>query len=139
MKKEKKIKAHTRRTKSGKTITVKAHTAKYDAAEERKKAAKKKGAGDEIEERKKEKFMVLGVDLSAFSDEELKELDFIEYDDNGKAVHAPKTRSGLKRFAEKYYSDPDSADAFREGMADFYAEVKKRRLNAKKTSEGKPT
>ena len=52
MKKEKKIKAHTRRTKSGKTITVKAHTAKYDAADELKKAAKKKGAGDELEKRR---------------------------------------------------------------------------------------
>ena len=42
MKKEKKIKAHTRRTKSGKTITVKAHTARYDAAEELKKLLKRK-------------------------------------------------------------------------------------------------
>lgn len=52
MKAEKKIRTYTRRTKSGKTITVKAHTAKYEAAD-KKDAAKKKGAGKELEERKK--------------------------------------------------------------------------------------
>lgn len=55
MKKEKKIRTYQRRTKSGKLVTVKAHTAKYDAAEKAKELAKKKGAGDELEERKKKK------------------------------------------------------------------------------------
>ena len=32
MKQEKQVKSYTRRTKSGKTVTVKAHTAKYEAA-----------------------------------------------------------------------------------------------------------
>ena len=50
MKKETNVKAHTRRTKSGKTVTVKAHTQKYDAAEEAQKALKKKkGAGSELD------------------------------------------------------------------------------------------
>lgn len=48
MKKEKQVKSYQRRTKSGKVVTVRAHTAKYDAAEKAKEAAKKKGAGDEI-------------------------------------------------------------------------------------------
>ncbi len=52
MKQEKQVKAYTRRTKSGKTVTVKAHTAKYEAAD-KKDASKKKGAGKEFEERKK--------------------------------------------------------------------------------------
>ena len=53
MKKETNVKAHTRRTKSGKTVTVKAHTQKYDAAEEAQKALKKKkGAGKELESRR---------------------------------------------------------------------------------------
>lgn len=53
MKKEKKIKTYQRKTKSGKMVTVKAHTAKYDAAEKQKETAKKKGAGTELEEKKK--------------------------------------------------------------------------------------
>lgn len=52
MKAEKKVRTYTRRTKSGKTITVKEHTAKYEAAD-KKDAAKKEGAGKELEERKK--------------------------------------------------------------------------------------
>ena len=56
MKKEKQIKAYTRRTKSGKMVTVKAHTAKYDAADMAKEALKKKGAGDEFEQRYRSQF-----------------------------------------------------------------------------------
>lgn len=51
MKKEKQVKSYQRRTKSGKVVTVKAHTAKYDAAEKAKEAAKKKGAGKELEDK----------------------------------------------------------------------------------------
>lgn len=54
MKKEKQVRSYKRRTKSGKIITVKAHTAKYEAADEKaKKSSKKEGAGKELEERKK--------------------------------------------------------------------------------------
>ena len=54
MKKEKQVKSYKRRTKSGKTVTVKAHTAKYEAADEKaKEVSKKPGAGKELEERKK--------------------------------------------------------------------------------------
>lgn len=51
MKKEKQVKSYQRRTKSGKVVTVKAHTAKYDASEKAKEAAKKKGAGKELEDK----------------------------------------------------------------------------------------
>lgn len=49
MKKEKTIRAYKRKTKSGKVVNVRQHTAKYDAAEEFKKMVQKKGAGDELE------------------------------------------------------------------------------------------
>lgn len=52
MKKEKQVKSYQRRTKSGKTVTVRAHTAKYEAADKAKEAAKKKGAGGELEAKK---------------------------------------------------------------------------------------
>lgn len=53
MKKEKKVRTYQRRTKSGKTVTVRAHTASYEAAEKAKEAAKKKGAGDELSSKAK--------------------------------------------------------------------------------------
>lgn len=50
MKKEKTIRTYQRKTKSGKITTVKSHTTKYDAAAEvAKKAARKKGAGGELQ------------------------------------------------------------------------------------------
>lgn len=55
MKKEKQVRTYQRRTKSGKMVTVRAHTAKYDAAEKAKEAAKKKGAGGEFERVKAKK------------------------------------------------------------------------------------
>lgn len=55
MKKEKQVRTYQRRTKSGKMVTVKAHTATYDAAEKAKEMAKKKGSGGELEEKKKAK------------------------------------------------------------------------------------
>lgn len=53
MKKEKKVRTYQRRTKSGKTVTVRAHTASYEAAEKAKEAAKKKGAGEELSSKAK--------------------------------------------------------------------------------------
>lgn len=48
MKKEKTVKSHTRKTKSGKVVVVRQHKAKYDASE-KEKLLKKKGAGEELE------------------------------------------------------------------------------------------
>ena len=46
----KQVKSYTRRTKSGKTVTVRAHSAKYDAADDLVKGLlKKKGSGKELE------------------------------------------------------------------------------------------
>lgn len=53
MKKEKKVRTYQRRTKSGKTVTVRAHTASYEAAEKAKEVAKKKGAGEELSSKAK--------------------------------------------------------------------------------------
>lgn len=77
MKKEKTIRTYQRRTKTGKIVTVKQHTAKYDAADVLKEAAKKKGAGDEIEQRRldaewkkiEDDFMKKHPDFEAFDDE----------------------------------------------------------------------
>lgn len=52
MKKEKTIKTYQRRTKTGKVVTVKQHTAKYDAADKAKEMASKKGAGEELAAKK---------------------------------------------------------------------------------------
>lgn len=64
MKKEKTVKTYQRRTKSGKVVTVRQHTAKYDAADKASGASKKKGSGDELESLKKSKTMDTPVEIS---------------------------------------------------------------------------
>lgn len=49
MKKERTVRTYQRRTKTGKVVTVRQHTAKYDAAEKAKEVSKKEGAGKELE------------------------------------------------------------------------------------------
>ena len=118
MKKEKIIKAHTRRTKSGKIVTVRQHTAKYDAADEAKKLAKKIGAGDELETLKKRgKYEVLGVDLSKMSNEDFKEFASGFMDENDKP--APKTRGAFKKWVENQNWGSEGAANFREGVAEY--------------------
>ena len=75
MQKEKKVRTYQRRTKSGKMVTVRAHTAKYDAAEEAKELAKKKGSGDELEMRKRKLAMeqLAGKKAADILEEKLKE------------------------------------------------------------------
>lgn len=97
MKAEKKVRTYTRRTKSGKTVTVKAHTAKYDAAD-KKRISKKEGAGEEIEglkDKKKATDFEVGFD------------DFKEwYNETGskgdkrvaKALHKQLGSSGYQKF-----------------------------------------
>lgn len=48
MQKQKKVRAYTRKLKSGKTIVVKAHTAKYDASNKTKPIKESVGAGEEL-------------------------------------------------------------------------------------------
>lgn len=76
MKKEKQVRSYKRRTKSGKTVTVKAHTAKYEAADEKaKEVSKKPGAGKELEERKKKPMQ---LEIPFDKEEEKKVLDEVK-------------------------------------------------------------
>ena len=77
MKKEKQIRTHQRRTKSGKMVTVRAHTAKYDAADKAKEMATKKGAGKELENRKKKNEEVQ-LEIPFDKEEEKKVLDKVK-------------------------------------------------------------
>ena len=110
MQKEKKVRAYTRKTKSGKTVSVKAHTAKYDAAEEMRKAlAKKAGAGDELVKTKevvKEEVEDNGLGFTA---DEYKAWDHWDMVDDPKHAKALKVRKALiermGRSAYKKYED----------------------------------
>lgn len=73
MKKEKTVKTYKRRTKTGKVVTVRQHTAKYDAADKAKKSTKKKkGAGSELKEKFK-KFIAKLMDKELPEDKVEKE------------------------------------------------------------------
>lgn len=92
MKKEKQVRSYKRRTKSGKIVTVKAHTAKYDAAEERaKEASKRPGAGKELEERKKKPVQ---LEVPFDKEEEKKVLD--EVKDEEKKPSEKKTTKKVR-------------------------------------------
>lgn len=79
MKKEKQVRSYKRRTKSGKTVIVKAHTAKYEAADEKaKEVSKKPGAGKELEERKKKPVQ---LEVPFDKEEEKKVLDEVSKED----------------------------------------------------------
>lgn len=109
MKKEKQIKTHQRRTKGGKTVIVRAHKAKYDAAEELKKSlTKKKGAGDELESRRS-KVEDVSPDLG-FTDAEYKEWYHWDQEGDPKNKTALKVEKALiakmgKRAYNKYFND----------------------------------
>lgn len=105
MKKEKTVRAYQRRTKSGKVVTVRQHTAKYDAAED---LAKEKGAGGELMEKKKslvKEAEPAKEDDLGFTAEEFKEW----YRGTGsaadkkvaKALRARLGRSGYRKFEDE--------------------------------------
>lgn len=112
MKKEKTIRTYQRRTKTGKVVTVKQHTAKYDAAEALKEAAKKKGAGDELENLKKGKPEKVKVEKPAedtpdygFTAEEYKAWYHWDQDADPKNKSALKVEKALKKqMGTKAYS-----------------------------------
>lgn len=90
MKKEKQVRTYQRKSKSGKLITVKAHTAKYDAAEKAKEMPKKKGAGNELDELKKKK---KGVQLELpFNEEDLEK----KVEESVKEAETPKKETKKK-------------------------------------------
>ena len=104
MQAEKKVRSYTRRTKSGKTVTVKAHTAKYEAAD-KKDAAKKKGAGKELEDKKKTSIVGKPELETPFTKDEFKEW----YEGTGsaadkkvaKALRKQLGRSGYRKFEDE--------------------------------------
>lgn len=96
MQKEKKIRTYTRKTKTGKTVTVKAHTAKYDAAEEARKVfAKKAGAGEELSMAKKEKVVPAANDDLGFSAEDYKAWYHWDTEGDPKNAQALKVKKAL--------------------------------------------
>lgn len=73
MKKEKQVKSYQRRTKSGKMVTVRAHTASYEAAERANEMATKKGAGKELEDKMKNRKEPIQLDIPfKFEDDKIK-------------------------------------------------------------------
>lgn len=99
MKKEKKVRTYQRRTKSGKTVTVRAHTASYEAAEKAKEAAKKRGAGDELSSKVKK-----GEEWKLPMDEFLKKLKeerVQKRDEESKKVEDEKPKKSEKKTEKK--------------------------------------
>lgn len=89
MKKEKQVKSYQRRTKSGKMVTVKAHTAKYEAADKAKEMSKKAGAGKEFEERKNKPVQ---LEIPFGKEEEKKVLDEVKDKEESVTKKEPKKR-----------------------------------------------
>lgn len=95
MKKEKKVRTYQRRTKTGKLVTVKQHTAKYDAAEKAKEMLKKKGAGDELSAKKKAKPVSSAGELD-FSQADFKAWYHWDQENDPKNPAALKVEKALK-------------------------------------------
>lgn len=111
MQKEKSVKSYTRRTKSGKTVVVHAYKAKYDAAEEMRKAlAKKEGAGKELANKKKQVEQPIPDDKLGFSAEEFKAWYHWDTESDPKNKAAIKVEKALKKSMgakeyKKFYDD----------------------------------
>lgn len=95
MKKEKQVRSYKRRTKSGKTVTVKAHTVKYEAADEKaKEVSKKSGAGKELEERKKKP---VHLEIPFDKEEEKKVLDEVKGEEKKPKSEKPAEKKTTKK------------------------------------------
>ena len=148
MQKEKKIRTYTRKTKTGKTVTVKAHTAKYDAAEEARKAfAAKRGAGEELSEVKTEKVAPAANDDLGFSAEDYKA--WYHWDTEGdpknasalkvkKALIAKMGRSAYNKY-EKQMTDSYSARGHLKGFKGLGDSQSKESLKVEKPTKVKET
>lgn len=106
MKKEKQVRSYQRKTKSGKVITVKAHTATYDAAEEAMQAAKKPGAGEELEAKKK------GMGLSDMLSQDLQQIEEERKRPIGSGTNGPERKTSFTsaEFKEWYRGTGSAAD-----------------------------
>lgn len=94
MKKEKQVRSYKRRTKSGKTVTVRAHTAKYEAADKAKEVSKKEGAGKELEERRKKPTQ---LEISFGKEEEKKVLDGVKETVEKESAKKPSEKKTTKK------------------------------------------
>lgn len=118
MKKEKTVKTHTRKTKSGKTVTVKQHTAKYDAAEQAKEIVKKAGAGAELEKVKKAKMQEDPYKDFDFTAEEFAEW----YEGTGSKADKKVEKALRKALGRKAYDELNdaAAESYKKGGADRF-------------------
>ena len=120
MKKEKTVRTYQRRTKSGKIVTVRQHTAKYDAAERAKDSSKRKGAGEELEKVKTKKALQK-ADL--FDGYDFSEEDFNEwYEGTGSANDKKVAKALRKTLGRKAYNELSdlAADNYKKGGASSF-------------------
>lgn len=106
MKKEKQVKSYTRRTKGGKTVTVKAYTAKYDAADAA-SASKREGAGGELDELKKRKSEAqASTDTGAYKDYGFTQEEFDEwYEGTGSKADKKVEKLLRKQLGKEAYNN----------------------------------
>ena len=110
MKKEKTVRSYTRKTKSGKSVQVRQHTASYESADEMAKQAlkNKKGAGDELKSAKKK--IVEDDNDYGFSASDYKEWYNWDMNEDPKNSAALKVEKALKKKLgrkgyQKYFDD----------------------------------
>lgn len=126
MKKEKQVKAYQRRSKTGKIVTVKAHKAKYDAADDIKATIKKGGAGEELLHRKEEQPQLEVAGITPEDYEVWYEWDQAGEPDNPTAI---KVENALiqkmgKRAYKRLFND--IFDTYKEGnFREHYTELAK--------------
>ena len=118
MKKEKTVRTYQRRTKSGKVVTVRQHTASYDAAEKAKEMSKKKGAGDELEEKMKKKKSPVQLELPFEKDEEKKVLDEVKGEEK-KSTSKKSEKSAEKTPVKKGTESKKSVAYSKAKVGDF--------------------
>lgn len=125
MKKEKTVKTHTRKLKSGKQVTVKQHTASYDAADVVADVLKKKGAGGELEQLKKKKAIkpepVEKEDI--YSEYGFTKDEFAEwYEGTGSKADKKVEKILRKAMGRKAYNElsDSAADNYRKGGANSF-------------------
>ena len=146
MKKEKTVKAYTRKTKSGKSVQVRQHTASYESADEMAKQAlkNKKGAGDELKAAKKK---IVEENPLGFSADDYKEWYHwdMENDANNEAalrVEKALTKKMGKKAYNKYFEDMTNSYSARghkkahQALLDEYtAQQKKQDVESAKTAK----
>jgi hypothetical protein len=111
MQKQKKVRAYTRKLKSGKTIVVKAHTAKYDASDKIKPIKESVGAGEEL--RRVRTSVSIDPEKWGFTKDEFSEW----YEGTGSKEDKKVTRLLKKKLGTKEYNRLSNlaADNYKKG------------------------